>query len=82
MNGGMNCHIFDEEIYFIVLYRKEVKCILAFENKTRYEGIGITITELTDRTFVILAPSWLPMKDNIYMLSPGYFKHHSGYSQS
>ena len=77
VDGGANFHIFNEECYFIVLYRKEIPCTLANGEKSRFQGVGIAVREISPGNFVLLAPSYLSMKDDVCTISPGALKWYS-----
>ena len=76
MDGGANCHVFNDAKHFILLYKKTVKCTLACGEKTNFQGIGIAIAEV-DGVFIILAPSYLSTKDDVCTISPGALKRYS-----
>jgi hypothetical protein len=77
VDGGANCHVFNEECYFVVLYRKEIKCSLANGEKSQFQGVGIAVGEISPGNFVLLAPSYLSTKDDVCTISPGALKRYS-----
>ena len=82
VDGGANCHVLNEEYYFIVLYKKEINCTLACGEKSRFQGVGIAIAELSKGNYCILAPAYLSTKDDVCTISPGALKRYSKCKQA
>ena len=77
VDGGANCHVLTEEKWFIILFRKEINCTLACGEKSRFQGIGIAVVEISPGTFITLAPAYLSTKDDVCTISPGALKKYS-----
>ena len=60
----------------------EIKCTLACGEKSRFQGIGIAIVEVSHGSFVILAPAYLSTKDDVCTISPGALKRYSKCSEA
>ena len=78
VDGGANCHVLNEEKYFMLLYKREINCNLACGEKTKFQGVGIAILEVAPGIYLPIAPAYLSTKDTVCTISPGALKRYSG----
>ena len=82
MDGGANCHVFNEEKFFIVLFKRPIKVKVALEITSEFDGVGISAYEAEEGKIRLLWPAYLSKKEKTCTLSPGAMKKHSGYKHA
>ena len=82
MDGGANCHVFNEEKYFSMLIRKKIEVDVALEMKTEFDGVGLVAFEAEEGKLKMLMPAYLSRREKMCTLSPMALRKHSGYKHA
>jgi hypothetical protein len=65
VDGGPNCHVFNEEKYFCFLIRKKIKVSVALGITTEFDGVGIAAFEAEDGNLQVLMPAYLSCREKV-----------------
>jgi hypothetical protein len=65
VDGGPNCHVFNEEKYFCFLIRKKIKVSVALGITTEFDGVGIAAFEAEDGNLQVLMPAYLSRREKV-----------------
>ena len=82
VDGGANCHVFNEERFFFLLYKKKINVDIALGVTSTFQGIELVAMQGENPKLKILGPSYYAPQEKVCTISPGAIKQYSGYTQA